>query len=73
MSLPVLNLDSVKHEARTFLIRLAKTPIRELYGVNDGKAIGTYVEHKFHAHLTKKFKYARGSSATGIDFQALEV
>ena len=25
-----------------------------LYGVSDGKAIGTYLEHKFRAYLTNK-------------------
>jgi hypothetical protein len=44
-----------------------------LYGVTDGKAIGTYIEHKFQVVLQKRFHYERGSSAKGIDFPALEV
>jgi len=44
-----------------------------LYGVTDGKAVGTYIEHKFQTALQKQFRYERGSSAKGIDFPGLEV
>ncbi|MEZ6112166.1 MAG: hypothetical protein R3C99_14260 [Pirellulaceae bacterium] len=44
-----------------------------MYGVTDGKAVGTYLEHKFQASLRTKYSYAIGSSAKGIDFPELEV
>src|SRR5262249_25362646 len=44
-----------------------------LYGVTDGKAIGTYLEHKFRAHLEAKYTFAPFSSAAGIDFPDLQV
>ena len=44
-----------------------------LYGVTDGKAVGTYLEHKFHALLETKYTYDQGSSAKGIDFPSLKV
>ena len=44
-----------------------------LYGVTDGKAVGTYLEHKFQAHLHKQYAYREGSSARGIDFPKLNV
>ncbi len=34
-----------------------------LFGVTDGKAVGTYLEHKFQAVLQARYEYARGSSA----------
>lgn len=40
----------------------------ELFGVTDGKAVGTYVEHKFKNRLKSKYDVAVGSSAKGIDF-----
>lgn len=46
---------------------------KSLYGVTDGKAVGTYLEHKFQEVLDRKYKYARGSSAKGIDFPNLGV
>ena len=36
-----------------------------LYGVDNGKAVGTYFEHKFQADLHKKYVYKEGSSAKG--------
>ncbi len=66
-----LKLGSLKQEARIFLTALRKTPVKALYGVSDGKAVGTHVEHEFHAHLQNKYIYERGSSASGIDFPAL--
>lgn len=44
-----------------------------LYGVTDGKAVGTYLEHKFQAYLHEKYIYEEGSSARGIDFPKLNV
>ena len=44
-----------------------------MYGVTDGKAVGTYLEHKFQAHLQKNYEYAPGNSAKGIDFPELDV
>jgi hypothetical protein len=44
-----------------------------LFGVTDGKAVGTYLEHKFQRHLQSRYEYVRGSSAKGIDFPKLGV
>ncbi|WP_396133728.1 restriction endonuclease [Chamaesiphon sp. OTE_75_metabat_556] len=44
-----------------------------LYGVTDGKAIGTYLEHKFTAYLARNYSFQQGNSASGIDLPALEV
>lgn len=41
--------------------------------MTDGKAVGTYLEHKFQELLAGKYKYTRGSSARGIDFPKLGV
>lgn len=44
-----------------------------LYGVTDGKAVGTYLEHKFTAYLASKYDYQHGNSASGIDMPSLGV
>lgn len=42
--------------------------------MSDGKAIGTYLEHKFRAYLTAKgYIYAMGNAANGLDFPGLDV
>ena len=45
----------------------------KLYGVTDGKAIGTYLEHQFAAYLSANYNYQQGNSASGIDFPTLQV
>jgi len=44
-----------------------------LYGVTDGKAVGTYLEHKFQDYLKERFEYVEGNSARGIDLPELGV
>lgn len=60
-------------EARKFAQRESRHKERSLFGVTDGKAVGTYLEHKFQGFLQKKYSYAKGSSAKGIDFPKLGV
>lgn len=42
-----------------------------LYGVTDGKAVGTYLEHKFRGYLSDRYQFNLGNSAIGIDFPQL--
>ena len=44
---------------------------RELYGVTDGKAIGTFVEHRFQDYLEKRYDMTLGSSALGPDLPSV--
>jgi hypothetical protein len=68
-----LTLAELKLAARDFVRELSLTPIADLYGATDGKAIGTYVEQKFHRFLQEHFSHSPGSSASGIDFPDLGV
>jgi restriction system protein len=52
---------------------LNSEPIAFLYGVTDGKAVGTYIEQAFHKYLNERYSYMAGSFASGIDFPELEV
>ena len=44
-----------------------------MFGVTDGKAVGTYLEHKFKSYLGDRYTFRQGSSAKGIDFIELDV
>ena len=44
-----------------------------IYGSTDGKAVGTYLEHKFKDFLRQKYEFDSGNSASGIDLPELEV
>jgi hypothetical protein len=63
-----LTLDFLISEAKAFCEKESSHNNRELYGVTDGKAIGTFIEHKFQSHLSTRYSYSVGSSANGIDF-----
>lgn len=68
-----LTLDSLKLEARAFAQRESAHKEKSLFGVTDGKAVGTYLEHKFQESLHTRYDYVRGNSAKGIDFPKLGV
>jgi len=68
-----LTLTQLKTEVRDFVREFSTTPIPILYGVTDGKAVGTYIEQAFHKYLTDRYSYIPGSSASGIDLPELGV
>lgn len=44
----------------------------ELFGVTDGKAVGTFIEHRFQERLEERYTMQSGSSARGIDLPSVE-
>ena len=64
---PSLTIAALKKEARTFAAALSAQQIPELYGVNDGKKVGTYVEIRLNEHLADLYSYVQGSAANGVD------
>lgn len=68
-----MTLDALQGEASKFaeMETTFNEPI--LYGVTDGKAVGTYLEHKFTAYLANAYEYVQGNSASGIDIPCLGV
>lgn len=68
-----LTLDKLIVEAKTFCEFMSHENHRSLVGVTDGKAVGTYVEHKFQHYLSEKYELSIGSSAKGIDLPDLNI
>jgi len=68
-----LTIQILKTEATAFASEESLHHESSLFGVTDGKAVGTYLEHKFQHYLAKKYAYVFGSSAKGIDFPELGV
>jgi hypothetical protein len=68
-----LSLSTLKSAATEFAAQLSKTDIPILYGVTDGKAVGTYVEVQFNAFITRNYQHKKGNAAKGIDFPDLNV
>lgn len=73
MSKNKLTIDCLKKEANSFAQIESNSFSSILYGVTDGKRIGTYLEHKFQKFLHEKYIYEEGSSAKGLDFPLLNV
>lgn len=70
---PNLTIDILLDEAKEFAQVESAYPEPTLYGVTDGKAIGTYVEQKFKAYLAIKYTFVKGNSASGIDLPELGI
>lgn len=69
-----LTIEALCQEAREFSAAESVHPEPSLFGTTDGKAIGTYLEHKFRAYLTTKgYDYEAGNAANGLDFPGLDV
>lgn len=70
---PALTIDILLAEAASFSAAESDHDEPALYGVDNGKAVGTYLEHKFVACLMEKYSFAGGNSALGIDIPSLDV
>ncbi|MDD4150521.1 MAG: restriction endonuclease [Bacteroidales bacterium] len=68
-----LTIAKLKAEAKAFCIAESKIKNKFLFGVTDGKAVGTHIEHKFQEQLNVKYKTTIGSSAIGIDLPADDI
>lgn len=68
-----LTIEILCDEADTFSKMESKHAEPSLYGVTDGKAVGTYFEQKFRTYLRERYSFSEGSSARGIDFPGLRV
>ena len=72
-ALPPLTLELFRAAAREFAAELTVTPLPELYGATDGKAVGTKVESMFKDHLKSRYDLEVGNAANGLDFPSLNL
>ncbi len=68
-----MNVKIIISEAAGFAERESRHLEPLLYGITDGKAVGTYLEQKFVKYLAEKYHFPLGNSASGIDFPNLDV
>lgn len=73
MTNPKLTIEKLKLEAKIFCENESKVKNKDLYGVTDGKAVGTFIEHKFQQQLSEKYAVKIGSSASGIDLPSKDI
>lgn len=68
-----LTINLLCKEAKIFAETESTHKEPSVFGVTDGKAVGTYLEHKFQKYLHEKYIYKEGCSAKGIDFPEILV
>lgn len=71
VSLPPLTLELFQQAAREFADKLSRHDVPELYGVTDGKAVGTWVEARLKSFLEESYNFEIGNAAKGLDFPSL--
>lgn len=62
-----LTIQDLISGAKAFCEQESKFDNEELFGVTDGKAVGTFIEHKFSDHLRAIYSVTIGSSANRED------
>lgn len=70
---PKLTVEALIQEATAFCERESMFDNKGLYGVTDGKAVGTFIEHKFSDYLNDNYDVEIGSSANGIDMPSGDI
>ncbi len=69
-----LTVARLCREARSFSAAESAHPEPSLFGVTDGKAVGTYLEAKFRAYLVaRNYSFEEGNAANGLDFPDLGI
>lgn len=66
-----LTVVSLKKESIAFCKLYSGKYRQELYGVTDGKALGTFVEHLFKEFLKERYILDVGNSASGLDLPSV--
>lgn len=68
-----LTINILVKEAKAFCRKESKFDNPYLFGITDGKAVGTFIEHKFQNYVSLKYEYIIGSSASGIDIPSEDI
>lgn len=70
---PNLTIAALVKAAKEFCESESKINHKDLLGVTDGKAVGTYVEHRFKRYLQIFYSFTEGNSAKGIDLPGKDI
>lgn len=68
-----LTIDILVKEAKAFCRKESLFGNPYLFGITDGKAVGTFIEYKFQNYLSSQYDYIIGSSASGIDMPSEDI
>lgn len=68
-----LTIEELIKAAKIFCEIESRENHLDIIGVTDGKAVGTYIEHKFQNYLQLHYYVEIGSSAKGIDLPGSDI
>jgi len=71
MAKQTLDIQGLQVAAKDFCKKESGKYRSELFGVTDGKAVGTFVEHLFQEYLEQRYDMTVGSSANGLDLPSI--
>lgn len=71
MAKQTLDIQGLHVAAKDFCKKESGKYRSELFGVTDGKAVGTFVEHLFQEYLEQRYDMTVGSSANGLDLPSI--
>lgn len=71
MTKKILNIAELQIAAKKFCEKESALYRSELFGVTDGKAVGTFVEHLFQEYLEQQYEMTIGCSANGLDLPSV--
>lgn len=66
-----LTIAALKKEALNFCKKYSGNYSNELFGITDGKAVGTFIEHRFKEFLETNYTLIKGNSANGLDLPSV--
>lgn len=66
-----LTIESLIISAEEFCLAESNVERSCYYGITDGKAVGTIVEHLFQNYLISRFDLTKGCSASGLDLPSI--
>lgn len=74
LSLRILSVEDVIQESKECLSFNQNIKTKKLFGINDGKTLGTHIENIFFDYLENKgYLFKRGNPSKGIDFPELDI
>jgi len=68
-----LTIELLLKLANEFCNQESKYHNKNLYGITDGKAVGTFIEQKFKAFLKEHYDVSIWNSANGIDLPSIDI
>ncbi len=66
-----LTVKTLTIAAKLFCKQESNKKRSELFGVTDGKAVGTFIEHAFQEFLSERYDMEVGCSASGLDLPSV--